>query len=48
LLCGFGIADDPIDFAKARGLLQKERSGEKLTPEEEAYLSKAKAARAKK
>ncbi len=46
LLCGFVLADEPIDFAKARGLLQKERSGEKLSAEEAAYLAKAKAARA--
>jgi hypothetical protein len=37
--------DEPIDFNKARMLLQKQRRGEKLTPEEEAYLRKAQAAR---
>ncbi|HZL90589.1 MAG TPA: hypothetical protein VFB96_19635 [Pirellulaceae bacterium] len=34
-----------IDFEKARQLLQKTKSGEKLTDEEQSYLDKAKAAR---
>ena len=34
-----------IDFNKARALLQREHSGETLTPEESAYLEKAKALR---
>lgn len=32
-----------IDWARARQLLQKERSGEQLTPEDKAFLDKAKA-----
>ncbi|MFL5340169.1 MAG: hypothetical protein ACJ8F7_08450 [Gemmataceae bacterium] len=36
--------DADIDFNKARQLLQKEQKGEKLTPEEKAYLDKAKEA----
>jgi hypothetical protein len=34
-----------IDFDRARRLLQKRRSGAKLTPDEEAYLQRAMAAR---
>ena len=32
---------EPIDFQRARALLQKRRQGEKLTPVEEAYLQRA-------
>ena len=39
------LAQEPIDFAKARELLRKEQAGQKLTDEEAAYLAKAKAAR---
>jgi len=39
------MADD-IDWTKARQLFQKQQSGQSLTPEEQAYLDKAKAARA--
>lgn len=35
----------PIGFDKARQLIERQRSGEKLTPEEQAYLDKAKEAR---
>ena len=38
---------DDIDFAKARQLLQKSKSGEKLTAEEQAYLDRAIDARKK-
>lgn len=38
-----GAAGAGIDWAKARDLLQRERRGEKLTPEDKAYLEKAKA-----
>ncbi|HOD82515.1 MAG: hypothetical protein BWX88_01284 [Planctomycetes bacterium ADurb.Bin126] len=38
-------ADEPIDFERARGLLQKRRAGERLTPQEEAYLQRALEAR---
>jgi hypothetical protein len=34
-------ADAPIDFNRARELMQKQRSGAKLSPEEDAYLQKA-------
>jgi hypothetical protein len=36
---------DPIDFERARSLLRKRQGGEKLTPEEEAYLRRAQEAR---
>jgi hypothetical protein len=36
-----------IDFSRARQLLRKQKSGEKLTPSEEAYLDKAKEIRRK-
>lgn len=39
--------DPPIDMNKARQLFQRERAGEKLTPEEQAYLERAKAERAR-
>ncbi len=34
-------AKEPIDFARARELMQKRRRGEKLTADEEAYLQRA-------
>lgn len=37
--------EERIDFEKARELLQKRQSGEKLTEEEAAYLQRARAAR---
>jgi hypothetical protein len=37
----------PIDWERARDLYQRERSGEKLGPEDQAYLERAKAERAK-
>src|SRR3954463_14524223 len=39
--------DEPIDFNKARQFLQREQRGEKLNPEEQAYLTRAKEERAK-
>jgi hypothetical protein len=39
------LADD-IDWDKARQLYQKQQSGQTLTPDEQTYLDKAKAARA--
>ncbi len=36
---------DPIDFERARSLLRKRQGGEKLTPEEEAYVRRAQEAR---
>jgi hypothetical protein len=40
-------ADDAIDMNQARSLYQRQRNGEKLTPDEQAYLDRAKAARGK-
>jgi hypothetical protein len=40
-----GDADEPIDFERARELLRKKSRGVELTAEEQAYLSKAQAAR---
>ncbi len=40
-------ADDPIDWNKARELHQRTSRGEKLTPEEQAYYDRARAARQK-
>ncbi len=37
-------ADAPVDFDKARQLFEKRKSGTSLTPEETAYIEKAKAA----
>lgn len=37
--------DPPIDFQRARGLMQRRNQGETLTPEESAYLERALAAR---
>jgi hypothetical protein len=39
------FAEDAIDFGKVRRLHQKVRSGESLTPEEQAYYDRGKAAR---
>ncbi len=39
--------DEPIDFNKARQLYQREQRGEKLNPDEQAYLTRAKELRAK-
>ena len=36
---------DPIDFNKARALLERTQRGEKLSPEEQAYLDRAREAR---
>jgi len=41
-------ANEPIDWQKARALLQRERAGERLTPEDQAYLDRAKQARAQR
>src|SRR5262249_8357083 len=38
-------ASEPIDFERARAIMQKRRRGEKITAEEEAYLQKAIAAK---
>lgn len=38
-------AEDPLDQAKVRRIRQKDQKGEKLTPEEQAYYQRAKAAR---
>jgi hypothetical protein len=38
-------AESPIDFQRARQLLQKERSGQKLTVDEQDYLQRAREAR---
>lgn len=46
-LCFAQAPDEAIDFTKARALLQKEQAGQTLTPEEKAYLDRAKALRAK-
>ncbi len=40
-------ADAPIDWNRAQQLHQRAQRGEKLTPEEQAYYERAKAARAK-
>jgi hypothetical protein len=40
-------AEGPVDWNRARQLHQRERAGEKLSPEEQAYLDHAKAERAK-
>ncbi|MBW3595917.1 MAG: hypothetical protein KY475_01430 [Planctomycetes bacterium] len=40
-------AEEAIDFDRARQLLRKSRGGEKLTPDEEAYLQRAREARQK-
>jgi len=41
----FSLGEE-IDWTKARQIFQKQQSGQTLTPEEQAYLDKAKAARA--
>lgn len=38
-------ADEPLDMAKVRRLRQRAQNGEKLTPEEQAYYERGKAAR---
>ncbi|MBI3879354.1 MAG: hypothetical protein HY301_04735 [Verrucomicrobia bacterium] len=40
-------ADEPIDMNRAQQLHRKAQSGEKLTPEEQAYYERAKASRGK-
>src|SRR3954463_4727974 len=40
-------APGPIDWDRARNLHQREQRGEKLSPDDQAYLDQAKAARAK-
>src|SRR4051795_11089247 len=40
-------ADDALNFGKVRRLRQKALSGEKLTPDEQTYYERAKAARKK-
>jgi hypothetical protein len=42
-----GQAPPAIDWDRARNLYQRERGGEKLSPEDQAYLERAKAERAK-
>ncbi|HEY6167211.1 MAG TPA: hypothetical protein VI454_04170 [Verrucomicrobiae bacterium] len=42
---GLRAADEPIDWTRAEQLHRKANSGEKLTPEEQAYYERAKAAR---
>lgn len=50
---GLGVAlaaqapSDPIDFNRARQLLEKQRQGESLNPDEQAYLTRARAEREK-
>lgn len=45
-VCVFSAAGNQIDWEKARELLQKQRQGQSLTDEEEAYLDRAKQERA--
>jgi len=45
LATGFAFAGEPIDFRKARGLLQRRQRGEQLSADEQAYLQRAMAAR---
>jgi hypothetical protein len=45
LIAAAVAADDPIDMAKLRRIHQKAQSGEQLTPEEQAYYERGKAAR---
>jgi hypothetical protein len=40
-----GAEDAPVDFQKARQIFERKRNGEKITPEEEAYVKRAMAAR---
>lgn len=47
LLAGLALAQEAIDWNKARQLHQRASRGEKLAPEEQAYYEKAKAARGK-
>ena len=39
--------EEAIDFDKARGIMQKQNQGQALTPEEQAYLTRAREARAR-
>ncbi len=48
LVTGFAFAGEPIDFQKARGLLQRRQRGEQLSADEQAYLQRAMAARSGK
>ena len=41
---GGAAAGDGIDWEKARGLHQRDQRGEKLTPDEQSYLQRARAA----
>ncbi len=46
LLCTFAFAaDPPIDWNRARDLYQRQQRGEKLAPEDQAYLDRAKVER---
>jgi hypothetical protein len=50
IVAGFAnaqAAPPAIDWDRARNLFQRERGGEKLSPEDQAYLDRAKAERAK-
>jgi len=44
-LLGVGLAQEAIDFARARELMRKQQQGQKLTDEEAQYLQRARAAR---
>lgn len=46
LTAALGQDSTPIDFEKARGILQRVNRGEPVSPEDRAYLERAKAARA--
>ncbi len=47
LACTLSAAEPPIDWNRAGQLHQRAQRGEKLTPEEQSYYERAKAARAK-
>lgn len=52
LLAGFGVSlsraqTEPIDFNKARQILERQRAGGSLTAEDQAYLERARAERQK-
>ena len=47
LVCVVSAAEPPIDWNRAQQLHQRAQRGEKLTPEEQNYYDRAKAARAK-
>lgn len=40
-----GAEDAPVDFQKARQIFERKKNGEKITPEEEAYVKRAMAER---